>query len=135
MLNVFPSLLYPFFAPLILRVAVGLVFVWLGVRTWRRAGRLAGVVLPIIGKQAWAPYVAGLFEIALGLMFLAGWYTQVAAILGIVGMIKYAIYHKWWPHVMEEYLPVSPLAIILIAVICLSLLVSGAGALAQDLPL
>ncbi|HEV7449402.1 MAG TPA: DoxX family membrane protein [Candidatus Paceibacterota bacterium] len=135
MLNTFPMLLYPFFAPLILRVAVGLLFVGVGVRTWRHAARLAEVSVPVLGKQAWVPYFVGLFELALGLMFLAGWYTQVAAIIAIIGVIKYAVYRRWWPQVLAGYFPVSPTTAVLLAVICLSLLISGAGAFAQDLPL
>lgn len=130
--TVFPDLLVPFFAPFILRVAVGLVFVSIGIRTWRRAGTLAHVSLPFIGAQAWAPYLVGVLEVALGVMFLAGWYTQVAALIGILGSIKYAVYHKWWPHMVEEYYPLTPLSATLIAAICVSLLISGAGLHAFD---
>ncbi len=135
MLNTFPSVLYPFLAPLLLRLVVGLVFVGIGVRTWRKSRHLATVAVPVVGAQAWVPYLAGLLEIALGLMFIAGWYTQIAAIIGLLGTIKYAVYYKWRPHMLEEFYPISPLAAVLIGAICFSLLISGAGALAQDLPL
>ena len=68
-------------------------------------------------------------------MFLAGWYTQIAAILGILGMLKYAAYRRWWPQALAEYFPIGPLSAFLIAMICLSLLISSPGAFAQDLPL
>lgn len=130
--TVFPDLLVPFLAPLILRVVVGLVFISFGIRAWRRAGTLAHVSVPVVGAQAWVPYLAGFLLIALGVMFLAGWYTQVAALIGILGMVKYAVYRKWWPHMVEEYYPISPLAAALIGAICTSLLISGAGLHAFD---
>ena len=133
MLNVFPGILIPFFAPLLLRVAVGVVFVCIGIRTWRRARELAAIPLPLIGAQAWMPYLAGVLEIALGLMFVAGWYTQVAALLGLVGMVKYAVYRRWCPRLIEGYFPISALAAVLIGAICVSLMFSGAGLHAFDI--
>mgnify|MGYP001570389592 CR=1 FL=1 len=135
MLNVFPGLLLPFLAPTILRVVIGLVFIGLGIRTWRHAQRLANVEVPVVGSRAWVPYLAAFFEITLGLMFIAGWYTQVAALIGALGTIKYAVYYKWWPHMLEKFYPISPLAAGLMGAICFSLLISGAGAFARDLPL
>src|SRR5262245_3349941 len=130
MLNVFPQLLLPFFAPFILRVVVGLVFVAIGIRTWRKAQHLGQVPIPIFGApMAWVPYTTGFFEIILGLMFITGWYTQIAALIGLLGSFKYAVYYRWYPHMLEEYYPISPLAATLLGAICLSLLVSGAGAL------
>jgi uncharacterized membrane protein YphA (DoxX/SURF4 family) len=136
MLNPFPSLLtYAFFAPALLRLGLVCVFGYVAVRTWRRAAHLSRVPLPLIGAQAWAPYAAAIAEAALGLMFLAGWYTQIAAILGILGMIKYAAYRVWRPEVMREYFPLSGSAALLVALVCLSLLLTGAGAWALDVPL
>src|SRR5581483_5512105 len=135
MLNPFPQLLvYGFFAPTIVRVAVALVFAYLGWRTWRRARHLGGVPLPIIGAQSWLPYVAALAEWALAAMFFVGWYTQIAALLGLVGVLKYFIYWKWWRRAQFEYVPFSATTVLLVGAICLSLLLSGAGAHAFELP-
>jgi uncharacterized membrane protein YphA (DoxX/SURF4 family) len=130
--TVFPDLLVPFLAPFILRAVVGLVFVSIGIRTWRKAAHLAHVPVPVVGARAWVPYLVGFLEICLGVMFLAGWYTQAAAAIGILGSIKYAAYHKWYPHMLVEYYPLTPLSAALIAAICVSLLVSGAGLHAFD---
>jgi hypothetical protein len=136
MLNPFPSfLLFSFFAPTLLRLGLACVLGYMALYTWRRAGHLAQVPLPLIGAQSWAPYLASVAEAALGLMFLVGWYTQIAAILGLLGMLKYVAYRLWWPKVLGEYFPFTGVAALLFAVMCLSLLLSGAGALAYDLPL
>jgi len=133
MLNPFPQLLvFGIFAPTLLRVVIAIIFAYVGLHTWRRAAHLAHVRLPIVGAQAWVPYVAGLAELALAAMFLVGWYTQIAALLGIAGMIKYAMYRRWWPQAGAEYLPFSSGVAILVSIICLSLLLSGAGQPAFD---
>lgn len=136
MLNPFPDLLVlGFFAPTVLRVAIACVFACIAWRTWSKADHLGRVALPFIGARAWAPYLAGSAETLLAFMFLVGWYTQIAALIGILGTIKYVCYKLWWPRMLEEYYPMAPWTVFLMSAICLSLLLSGAGALALDLPL
>jgi len=136
MLNVFPSLLtYTFFAPTLLRLGVALILLWSAWQALRHRHRRAALPFHIFENAPWIPYVAALAEAALAAMFIAGWYTQIAALLGIAGALKYAIYRRWWPSALEVYFPISPGAAFLMFVICLSLLISGAGAVAFDLPL
>ncbi|MGH7141849.1 MAG: hypothetical protein ACREGH_04450 [Minisyncoccia bacterium] len=136
MLNVFPGLLtYTFFAPTILRLAVAITLFIMAGHTWRHRQHLMHVRLLWLAPEGWMPYVATLGECILGVFFFIGLYTQVAAIVGIVGMVKYAIYRHWWPDMVTEYFPIAPGTAWLIAIICLSLLLTGAGAGAFDIPL
>jgi hypothetical protein len=65
-----------------------------------------------------------------GLLFVGLW-TQAAAIVGILLSLK----HGLAPRKYSAIIPLSRAAFLLLFVICLSLLVTGAGALAFDLPL
>lgn len=127
--------MFSYFAPTILRVTLALLFFYLAARTWQRARHLGNVRLPLIGAHAWLPYLAGAVEAVVAVMFLVGWYTQLAALLSILGMIKYAAYEHWSPEVQKEYIPFSPTVAFLVAMISISLLFSGAGAFAFDIPL
>lgn len=132
MLNPFPGLLvYGFFAPTLLRLAVAVVFAWAAWSQWSHRKELGHVRFPLVGGGAWVVWLTLLVEIlaALGLFF--GYYTQWAAILGALLALKYAV----WDHRYPKFFPLSRAAALLILVICLSLLLSGAGALAYDLPL
>jgi uncharacterized membrane protein YphA (DoxX/SURF4 family) len=136
MLNTFPSLLvYGFYAPTLLRLGLVAVFIWLAWRTWQKRTAWRHATLPIIGSQSWIPTLAVIAEVALGAMFFFGWHTQIAAVLGILAALKYFIYARWWPRALEVYFPISAGTAFLILVICVSLLLSGAGAVAYDLPL
>ena len=115
MLSLFPQLFFlaPFSASLI-RLAVAAVFMYTAWVHWNRQDlRLAR------GKSI----VEGLCAIALVL----GYYVQAAAIVSLVISIM------WVASPIRRPLPFS--AILLTMVMCLSLLVTGAGLLAFDLPL
>lgn len=136
MLNTFPALLtYGFFAPTLLRLGVAALFAWSAWMAYKNRNHFRGVKLPFVEAKPWMPVFAALAELALAAMFLTGWHTQIAAILGILAAIKYAIYRRWWPGALGLYFPLSPGAVFLVLIICLSLLLSGAGAMAFDLPL
>jgi uncharacterized membrane protein YphA (DoxX/SURF4 family) len=129
MLNTFPGLLYPFFAPLILRALVGLVFLYIAYGQYRHREKISALNILIVGKSFTA--LAIIFHVLVGGMLLFGYYTQIAAILAIIGLFK-----GWWLNRRYPSVVILPSStIVVVIVICLSLLVSGAGALAQDLPL
>lgn len=75
--------------------------------------------------------IGGLFEAVIGLSLIAGFLTQVMALLGALYMVKLLIfknnYPVWIKHERVFY-------VILLAIF-LSLLLSGAGVPAIDLPL
>ena len=114
MLSLFPQLFFlaPFSASLI-RLAVAAVFMYTAWVHWNRQDlRLAR------GKSI----VEGLCAIALVL----GYYVQAAAIVSLVISIM-------WAASPARPIPLS--TTLLTIVMCLSLLVTGAGLLAFDLPL
>jgi uncharacterized membrane protein YphA (DoxX/SURF4 family) len=133
MLNPFPDLLtYGFFAPTLLRVAVALVFFLIGWRLFKTRDAVARVQLPFVGEPGiWLIYIAALIDIAVGVALLIGYGTQIAALLGAVIGLKHAWYAGRYPLIS----PRSRSVYILVAVICLSLMASGAGAFAMDLRL
>lgn len=114
MLSLFPELLFlsPF-AAFLIRIALAGVF---GFSAWRRV-RSASTLL----------IVFGVVDAALALAFLLGFYTQLAALIGVLCTAAWLIKSDWNPY------PKSTSALALI--MCISLLVLGAGPFAFDLPL
>jgi hypothetical protein len=132
MLNTFPALLtYGFFAPTILRVAAALVFLYMAYTVYQHRAQAAQVPLPLVGVQSWAPGFAVLAYGIIGLSLLLGYYTQIGAILGAIASLK----KLFWGKRLQVLFPLSRASSLLLFAICLSLLVTGAGALAFDLPL
>ena len=131
MLNPFPTLLYlTFFAPTLLRVAAALVFFYVAYTQYRHHDEISRLPFPVIGGAQFI-WLAAIFHIAVGSMLLFGYYTQIASLLAIVGLIKGLWLNRRYPSVV--ILPNS--TILLLLVICLSLLITGAGAFAFDIPL
>ena len=144
MLNTFPELLIlGFFAPFILRTAVGLAFLWFGYnklfqqRTELIVSLQTNPIGPSFLKQyvkTLAPFIIwaiGITEILIGIFFIVGYLTQIAALISIILLLKALYFRKHYPLLA----PHSPLAYLLIIAISVSLLISGAGAFAFDLPL
>lgn len=114
MLSLFPELLYlaPFSA-FIIRITIGFMFAL-------SAYRHVFIPTPIMRAL-------GVIEGISAVLLFVGGYTQAAALVGFV-TIAFTLY-------VSEYrtFPRSTLALLLI--MCLSLLVTGAGPFAFDLPL
>lgn len=132
MLNPFPSLLtYAFFGPLVVRLAAaGVILMMANIHRVRR-NELRHLVSPIVGKNAgWLIWLVILIEIATGVLLFVGLYTQWAAIIGMMLAIRslIAVPHK-------ALSPFDRSTDVLLFAICLSLLITGAGAFAFDLPL
>jgi len=134
MLNPFPELLvYSLFAPLILRIAAGLIFVDLGVLAFRgEKGRwLSSLSALKVPKPELALKIIGAVEIAGGIMLFAGFYIQIAAL--VLSLLTFAeIYIEYKdPAVLKR----NFVFYFMLLAIVLSLLLSGAGAFAIALPL
>jgi putative oxidoreductase len=134
MLNPFPDLLvYSLLAPLILRIVAGFIFVDLGKLSfreekerWKISLGVLGISNPILGVK-----ILGLVEIIGGLMLIVGFYTQIAAlILATLTLAQVYIEYK-----NPEVLKRNIVFYLLLFAITISLLFSGAGAFAMDLPL
>jgi uncharacterized membrane protein YphA (DoxX/SURF4 family) len=119
MLSLFPI---QFLAPLayfLLRVCAGLIFVRFGFNHFRFA------------RTRRFFFIIGSVELALGLFLLLGLYAQFAALFGAVLSL---IQTKFFlPFSYPEY--PQRLVFVLLFVISLSLVITGAGVFAVDLPL
>lgn len=136
MLNPFPTLLYlTFFAPTILRVAAALVFFYLAIRTFKRNDDIGKVRFPLGFGGAWLPWLALLAELLIAVCLFAGFYTQYAATLSALVALKALLYRQLWPDLAALIFPISPGTSFLLLIISLSLLLTGAGAYAFDIPL
>jgi uncharacterized membrane protein YphA (DoxX/SURF4 family) len=132
MLNPFPDLLVlGFFAPTLVRVAVAAVFIYAGISHWKQREAIGRMRFPIIGSGEWVAWGSILFHLGVGAALLFGYYTQIAALLGLIGSLKALAFRSHYPHVFIY----NRATYVLLAAVCLSLMLSGAGALAFDLPL
>lgn len=134
MLNPFPALLaYGLFAPFILRVVVGLVFLNLGylkITRERERWMIFMQAIRLRPAKEWAIGL-GILEIAAGGCLIAGFGTQVAALALLALVAK-----EWLVEYREDVLvPRDIVFYTLLLAILISLLLSGAGLVAFDLPL
>lgn len=132
MLSLFPQLLFlaPFSAT-ILRVSAGVAFLLVAWIHMRKRDELSRIDFFVIGHGAWIPVFAALLEFAIATALIAGIYTQLAALLGALAALKSFV----WKRRFSESFPLSRPTSALLFVICLSLVFTGAGAFAFDLPL
>jgi hypothetical protein len=132
MLNPFPDLLnFSFFAPTLLRIGVALVFLYGAYVQHARLGELSQLRLPLGLRGAWIIWLSIIAHGVIGVMLLVGYYTQVAALLAMLGGIKGVVYAKKYPRLF----PLCRLEYAFVILISLALLLTGAGAFAYDLPL
>jgi uncharacterized membrane protein YphA (DoxX/SURF4 family) len=117
MLNPFPDLLiYSTMAPFILRMVLGFIYLDIGVLNLKKPGNMK---------------LLGIVEVLGAVMLFLGFYTQIAAIVFIViaGTSLYIEYKD--ATVLRRDIGFY----LLLLAISVSLLLSGAGAYAKDLPL
>ncbi|PIQ92676.1 MAG: hypothetical protein COV70_00105 [Parcubacteria group bacterium CG11_big_fil_rev_8_21_14_0_20_39_22] len=122
MLNTFPSLLdFAPLAPFILRVAAGFWFIDIAFKNYKEIKREAKkfTILSILIVQA----VAGLF-------LVAGFLTQISAIVLFIILTFFVIRTE-----EAKQNPETKQVHLFLFIILISLLVTGAGAFAFDLPL
>lgn len=114
MLSLFPQLLFlSFYAAFLIRVALAVVFAY-----------SAYVRIPHAQTML---KVFGVIDGVIALALLVGFYTQLAALLGALCTIAWLVRADWNPYPKTT----TTLALVM----CLSLLVLGAGPFAFDLPL
>lgn len=132
MLSLFPQILFlaPFSAT-ILRVSAGVAFLLVAWIHMSKREELSRVDFFVIGHGAWIPVFAALLEFAIATALVAGIYTQLAALFGALVALKSFI----WKRRFSEMFPLSQPTSALLFVICISLVFTGAGAFAFDLPL
>ena len=132
MLSLFPQILFlaPF-ATTILRVSAGIAFLLLAWIHLSKRNELSRVDFLVIGHAAWIPVFAAVFEFAVATALIAGIYTQLAAHFGALVALKSFV----WKRRYDAMFPLPRSTSVLLFIICLSLVFSGAGIFAFDLPL
>jgi uncharacterized membrane protein YphA (DoxX/SURF4 family) len=126
MLNTFPNLLtYGFFAPTILRIAVSVALFYLAYHQWQRRVEISHI------RSAVFPIVSIIFNGLVGIGLLLGYHLQIASLFAIIG---FGI-GLWMNRRYSQVVILQNVTVLLLITMCLSLLISGAGAFAMDLPL
>lgn len=122
MLSIFPSLLaFEGFAPLIIRLVLGITLAWFGYQKVKGRGKSAGS-----NSLAY-----GIVEMLIAIFIIIGLFTQVAALLNVLILII-KLGHK----VQEKaFLSDGINYYVLLLAMALSLVLTGPGILAFDLPL
>ena len=134
MLNPFPDLLtYSLLAPFILRLVAGLIFIDLGFLAFKNEkeswiNSLSTLKVP---NPKLAVKIFSGIEVIGGIMLILGFYTQIAAL--VLGLLIFA--ETYIEYKEPEILKRNFVFYIMLLAIVLSLLLSGAGAFAIDLPL
>jgi putative oxidoreductase len=134
MLNPFPDLLtYSLLGPLILRLITGLIFIDLGVFAFKneRARWVASLSALKIPNPQLSVKILGIIEVVGGIMLIIGFYTQIAAL--ILWLITFA--ESYIEYKSPEILKRDLIFYTMLFCILLSLLLTGAGAFAIDMPL
>lgn len=132
MLNPFPIQFLSLLGYFILRVVIGFALLILAERHWKMRHSLSQVLtLPIFPFGTFTTYMFIGVELIVGSMFILGFYTQIAALIGITMSIKMLFLRNRFDH---ESLP-SKMVYFLFIGICLTLLITGAGVFAFDLPI
>ena len=131
MLNPFPIQFLALLAYLLLRLFVGGICVYLGFLHIRHRHKMQTDMRPWVLSGLFTAWYMGAVEIIIGVMFITGFYTQIAALLGMALAIKLLIFHPRFP---SPYVPQRLFYVLLFAA-SLSLFITGAGAIAFDLPI
>ncbi len=134
MLNPFPELLtYSLLAPFILRVTLGFILVNLGYLKFKSEKSRWEIIFEMlhVKEKSLATKILASVEIVGGIALIAGFYTQIAA---LVFVILFGI--EFFIEKREATLMKRDIVFYTVMfVIALSLLFSGAGFFAFDLPL
>ena len=135
MLNPFPDLLVlGLLAPFVLRLALGGFFLY---SAWQHATHERREQIASQLRVAWGAvgtyfiWYLAFAEFVVAIMLFAGFLTQIAALFGIVIAVKLYLFRGRYPMIASQKGP----HYLLVVAICISLLLSGAGAIAFDLPL
>lgn len=127
-------LTYSFAAPTIIRLALGLTFIWFGYSklTKDRASKIVFFESLKLKPGTFFVWFFGLIEIIAGAFLMLGYAAQIAAIVtSLISLSAFLIKHLK----PESNLKESKLTYLLLLAISLSLLLTGAGAFAFDIPL
>lgn len=132
--NLFPDLFnFSLLAPSILRAALGLIFLNLGLLklSKERRGWISSFNLLNLHPAGFFTGLLGIIETVGGFLLIVGAYTQLTAlILLIISLCELMIEYR-----EESVLKRDFVFYLLLATICVSLLLTGAGLFAVDIPI
>jgi uncharacterized membrane protein YphA (DoxX/SURF4 family) len=134
MLNPFPDLLnYALLAPFILRAILGLIFLDLGLLKFKAEKSRWMASFDTLGLRPTDFFVPlyGFLQVAGGVLLILGLYTQIAALFFVLATGAELFVEKRAGDVLKR----DYTFYLLLFIISLSLLLTGAGAFAFDLPL
>jgi uncharacterized membrane protein YphA (DoxX/SURF4 family) len=134
MLSIFPSLLiFGILAPFILRIVVGVYFLHAGYQDLgKEREKTVEELAQSLGTFAKPALIfGGIFEIVIGLSLITGFLTQLMALFGMIYVLKFLSLKKQYPSLIKH----ERVFYVMVFVILFSLLLTGAGAFAIDLPL
>ena len=134
MLNPFPELLmYSLLGPFVLRVLVGLIFLDLGLLKFRSEKERWVASFETLGLRPADLFVPlyAMLQVAGGILLLIGLWTQVAAMV-LAAFTGIELYVEWQA---RDILKRDMVFYVLIFTISLSIVLTGAGAYAIDIPL
>jgi uncharacterized membrane protein YphA (DoxX/SURF4 family) len=131
MLSIFPELLFlaPFSA-FVIRVSVACLFAlaaYTHVRPIRDAQNISSGSNGAGTSLTTLTYIIAFLEILAAISLAIGYYAQIGALVGVF------VVGVWF--IIKNVRPYQSSTIFLLFILCLSLLVTGPGALAFDLPL
>ncbi len=129
--NTFPHLLsLSFFVPIIFRIACAVMFVALARHHIRERQSIIELLSPLIGKHCgWVIQTLVALEVIVAVTLFIGWYTQIFAIAASILALKLAIVRP------TSLSPFGRTNSLLILVMAISLIITGAGGIAFDIPL
>ena len=136
MVNLFPVLYLAILGNAILRIFLGLIFVYLGFsHLGKNRATLTDTLttqFPLFGRYArFMAMKLALVELIIGGMIVVGAYTQIAVLAGMVISLKMLIFRKKLAYPLVP----PPTFWILVFAACASLFFTGAGAFAFDFPI
>jgi uncharacterized membrane protein YphA (DoxX/SURF4 family) len=131
--NAFPELIsLSLIAPFILRIVVGFIFLNLGYLKLgkEKPGWISSMNILGLRPAGFFTGLLGIVEIIGGLLLIAGAYTQISAlVLGVIAFTELFIEYR-----EESILKRDFVFYLLIVAICASLILTGAGLFAVDIP-
>ncbi len=132
MLNPFPIQFLALLGYFILRVITGFIFLVLGYRHFKQRESLYPTLkMRVFPFEKTTTILFIITELTVGVLFIIGLYTQIAALIVIVMSLKMLFLRKYFSH------PALPnrLTYLLFFGISCCLFITGAGAFAFDLPI
>lgn len=121
-----------FAAIALLRVVAGAYLIYIGYVFWNERAAVAKERFPLVGRlPEWVFFGTSILQMVLGVLLVVGAWTQLVALIGAIVALKCLIFGK----VYKKIIPLDRGTSLLLFVILLALVVTGAGAFAFDLPL